>query len=184
MSASRHIASTAANESDSPQALKRSIWRPFWIGCLGGPILFIIFWAELGILRGSFEVFVFGAFAIIIIGPVCGAACQAAHDLVAACRLGLLCVWDFFVFAAIGIALIAAGEALYYGYHKQASVDQILFKNHTFDLAVACVLLMLVVYAMSKSDIDWLSPQTWKGAVMKLWATASESDYSDWPGPQ
>lgn len=153
------------------------------MGCVVGPILFITFCADLGVLRGSLEVSFFGAFAIVIIAPVGGAACQAAHDLFVARRLGLLRLWDFLVFTAIAVAWIVAGEALYYGYGKQASADLYPFKNHTFDFTVAFILLILAVYAMSKSGVDWLSRQTWKAGLLKLWAMFSESEYSDWQGP-
>lgn len=156
--------------SDSPKALTRSIGRPFWIGCLVGPILFIICCAP--ILRDSNAFYIFGGIAVIVFGPVGGAIFQAAHDLFVARRSGLLHLWDFLVFTAIGIALVVAGETLYYGYGKQ-TVDP--FKNHTFAIAAALVLLTLLIYAISKHRAevraDFFSRQTWIAILLTIGLT-------------
>jgi hypothetical protein len=105
--------------SESPQRLKHSVGTPFWIGCLVGPILFIIFSAALGIFQDSFTFWFFTGIAVIVFGPVGGMVSQAIHDLFVARRLRLLHVWDFLVFTAIAIALVVAGEALFHASGKQ-----------------------------------------------------------------
>jgi low affinity Fe/Cu permease len=152
--------------SDSPQRLKHSIGRPFWIGCLVGPILFIIFCAVLGIFQDSFTFWFFTGIAVIVFGPVGGMVSQAAHDLFVAGRLRLLHVWDFLVFTAIAIALVVAGEALFHASGKQADID--MFKNRTFDIAGAFIILMLLVYAISKNLAHLLSRQTWMAILLTI----------------
>src|SRR5579862_9576296 len=124
--------------SDSPQHLKHSVGRPFWIGCLVGPILFTILCAALGIFQDSFTFWLFTALNIVVFGPVGGMAAQAGHDLFVAGRLHLLRFWDFFVFTAIGIALVVASEGLFHA----SGNDIHVFKNHIFDGAGAFIVLM------------------------------------------
>ena len=82
---------------------------------------------------------------------------QAIHDLKVARRLRLLRVWDYAIFAAIVVALFIAGLALFHSSHK----DIDLFKDRTFDIAGVFVILMLLVYAISKNIAHFLSWQTW-----------------------
>lgn len=145
--------------SDSPQRSKHSVGRPFWIGCLLGPILFLILSGALGVLQDSFAFWLFTGIAVVVFGPVGGMVSQAAYDLFVAGRLRLLRVWDVLVFAAIAIALVVAGEALFHASDKQADID--MFKNRTFDIAGAFIVLMLFVYAISKNLAPLLSQQTW-----------------------
>lgn len=150
--------------SDSPQHLTRSIGWPFWIGCLVGPILFFIQLAASDVLHDRLAFYLFGGVAVFVFGPVGGAVFQAAHDLFIAGRLGLLRVWDFLVFAAIAVALVVAGEALFHAPGSQADIH--VFQNRTFDIAVAFVALMLVIYAISKNLGPLLSFQTWMAILL------------------
>jgi hypothetical protein len=152
--------------SDSPQRLKHSVGRPFWIGCLVGPILFLILLAALGVLQDSFTFWLFAGIAVVVFGPVGGMVSQAAHDMIEAGRLRLLHVWDYLVFAAIAIALVVAGEALFHASGKQADID--VFKNRTFDIAGAFIILMLLVYAISKNLAHLLSRQTWMAILLTI----------------
>jgi hypothetical protein len=152
--------------SDPPQRLKHSIGRPFWIGCLVGPILFIISCADLGIFQDSFTFWFFTGIAVVVFGPVGGMVCQAAHDLFVAGRLRLLHVWDFLVFNAIAIALVVAGEALFHASGKQSDID--MFENRTFDIAGAFIILMVLVYAISKNPVNLLSRQAWLAILLTL----------------
>lgn len=160
--------------SNSSQTLKRSIGRPFWIGSLVGPILFIICCAP--ILRDSFTLYLFSGVAVVVFGPLGGAVFQAAHDLFVARRLDLLHIWDFLVFAAIAIALVLAGEALFHASGRQADLDP--FKNHIFAGARAFVLLMLLTYAISKHRAelraDFLSRQTWMAILLTMGLVGAE----------
>jgi hypothetical protein len=80
--------------------------------------------------------------------------------------LRLLHVWDYLVFAAIAIALVVAGEALFHASGKQADID--VFKNRTFDIAGAFIILMLLVYAISKNLAHLLSRQTWMAILLTI----------------
>jgi FtsH-binding integral membrane protein len=152
--------------NDSPQRLKHSVGRPFWIGCLVGPILFIIFCGGLGILQNSFTFWFFTGVAVVVFGPVGGMVSQSAHDLYVAGRLRLIHVWDFFVFTAIAIALVVAGEALFHASGKQGNID--MFRNRTFDIAGAFIILMLFVYAISKNLAHLLSWHTWLAILLTI----------------
>jgi len=152
--------------SDSPQRLKHSVGRPFWIGCLVGPILFLILMAALGVFHDSFTFYFCAGIAVVVFGPVGGMVSQAAHDLFVAGRWRLLHIWDLFVFTAIAIALVAAGEALFHTTGKEADID--VFKNRTFDAAGAFILLMLLIYAISKNLAHLLSRQTWLAILLTI----------------
>lgn len=149
---------------DSPQRLKRSIGRPFWLGCLVGPIVSFFLLSALGVLQDSFALCLFGGVAVFVFGPVGGATFQAVHDLWIAGRLRLLHIWDFLVFAAIIVALVVAGEALFHAQDKEAEIH--IFRNRTFDLAVAFVALMLLIYAISKNLGPLLSLRTWMAILL------------------
>ncbi len=152
--------------SESPQRLKHSVGRPFWVGCVVGPILFIVLLAALGVLQDSFTFWFFAGIAVVVFSPVGGMISQTIHDLFVARRLRLLHVWDFLVFTAIAIALVIAGEALFHASGKQSDVD--MFKNRTFDLAGAFIILMVLVYAVSKNLTHLLSRQTWVAILLTI----------------
>jgi hypothetical protein len=153
-------------KQDRPQLLKHSVGKPFWVGCLVGPILFIIFFAALGIFQDSFTFWFFTGIAVVVFGPVGGMLSQAIHDLFVARRLRLLHVLDFLVFTAIAIALVVAGEALFHNSDKKSDID--MFKNHTFDIAGAFIIVMLLVYAISKNFANFLSRQTWIAILLTI----------------
>ncbi len=152
--------------SDSPQRLKHSVGRPFWIGCLVGPILFLILLTASGVLQDSFTFWLFTGIAVAVFGPVGGMVSQAAHDLFVAGRLQLLHVWDFLVFTAIAIVLVVAGEALFHASGQRADID--MLKNRTFDIAGAFIILMVLVYAISKNLGPLLSRQTWMAVLLTV----------------
>ena len=152
--------------SESPQHLKHSVGAPFWIGCLVGPILFIILLAALGVLQDSFTFWLFACIAGVVFGPVGGMISQAIHDLFVARRLRLLHVWDYLVFTAIAVALVVAGFALFHTSGKKSDVD--MFKNRTVDVAGASVILILLVYAISKNFVNFLSRQTWIAILLTV----------------
>lgn len=150
--------------SDSPQPLKHSIGRPFWIGCLVGPILFLI-WAK-GIIQDSITFWLFSTIAVVVFGPIGGLVFQVVHDVFIARRLRLIHLWDFLVFTAIVIALVVAAEGLFHATGKQAEINP--FKNRTFDIAGAFILLTLSVYAISKNSGPLLSRQTWVAILLTI----------------
>jgi hypothetical protein len=152
--------------SGSPQHLKHSVGAPFWIGCLVGPISFIILLAALGVLQDSFTFWFFACIAGVVFGPVGGMISQAIHDLFVARRLRLLYVWDYLVLTAIGVALVVAGFALFHTTGKKSDID--MFKNRTFDVAGASVILILLVYAISKNFVNFLSRQTWIAILLTV----------------
>jgi len=152
--------------SESSQRLKHSVGKPFWIGCLVGPILFIILLAALRVLQDNFAFWLFAGVAVVVFGPVGGMVSQAAHDLFVAGRLRLLHVWDCLVFTSIAVALVVAGEALFHGSGKQSDID--VLKNQTFDIAGAFIILMVLVYALSKNFAHPLSPQLWIAVLLTL----------------
>ena len=143
--------------SESPKSLKHSVGAPFWIGCLITPVLALIFDYALGILSDSSTFWFFACIDIIVFGLVGGLIFQAIHDLFVARRLRLFHVWDFFVFTAIAAALVIAGLALFHSSDKD--IDP--FKNRTFHIAGAFVIVVLLVYAISKNIARFLSWQTW-----------------------
>lgn len=145
--------------NESPQHLKHSVGTPFWIGCLSGPILYIILSAVLGVFQDGFTFWFDGGIAIIVFGPVGGVSFQAMHDLFLARRLRLLNVWDFLVFSAIAVALATAGFALFRSLGKNPDVN--MFKNRTFDIAGVFIILILLVYVISKNISHFISWQAW-----------------------
>lgn len=98
----------------------------------------------MGIFHDSFTFWFFACIAVVVFGPVGGLIFQVIYDLFAAHRLRLLRVWDFAFFAAIVVALFIAGFAL--SSDKKTDID--VFKNQTFDIAGAFVLLLVLVYAL------------------------------------
>ncbi len=122
--------------------------------------------AALGVLRDSFAFTLFAGVAIVVFGPVGGMISQAGHDLFMARRLRLLHIWDFLVFAVIAVALVVAGEALFHASDKQGDIDA--FKNRTFDMSGAFILLMVLVYAASKNLAHLLSRQTWMAILLTI----------------
>ncbi len=145
--------------SESQKRLKHSIGKPFWVGCLVGPLLFITLLAILGVLNDSFAFLLFAGIAVFIFVPMGGMIFQAIHDLFVARHLGLFRVWDFLAFTAIAIALVVAGEALFHTSGKQSDVN--MFQNRTFDIAGAFIILMVLIYAASKNFTLFSSRQTW-----------------------
>jgi hypothetical protein len=152
--------------SEPPQRLKHKVGTPFWIGCLVTPVVALISDYALGILSDSSTFWFFVSIDIIVFGLVGGLIFQAIHDLFIALRLRSVHVWDFLVFTAIAIALVVAGEALFHASGKQADVD--MFKNRTFDIAGAFILLLLLVYAISKNLASLLSRQTWMAILLTI----------------
>jgi hypothetical protein len=152
--------------SELPKSLKHSVGKPFWVGCLVGPILLIILLAVLNVFHDSFTFWFFVCFAIVVFGPVGGMAFQAIHDLFVARRLRLLRIWDYAVFAAIGVAMFIAGFALFHASDKNSDVD--MFKNRTFDIAGAFVGLTILIYAICKNWPNFSSRQTWTAILFTI----------------
>ncbi len=150
--------------SDSPQPMKHSVGRPFWIGCLVGSIVFLIL--SVGIIQDSSTFWLFGGIAVVVFGPITGAVSQIVHDLFVARRLRLIHAWDFLVFTAIVIALLVGAEGLFHATGPQDNIDA--FKNRTFDIAAAFIILILFVYAASKNTAPLLSRQTWVAILLTL----------------
>ena len=145
--------------NEAPKSLKHSVGKPFWIGCLIGPILFLILLAALNVFHDSFTFCFFGVIAVVVFAPVGGMAFQAVHDLFVARQLRQLRLWDYLVFIAIIAALVMAGIALFYAPDKKSDVD--MFKNRNFDIAGVCVALLLIIYAISKNLAYLLFRQLW-----------------------
>ena len=143
--------------NESPKPLKHSVGKPFWIGCLVGPILFLILLAALNVFHDSFTFWFSAAIAVIVFAPVGGMAFQATHDLFVARQLRQLHLWDYLAFAAIVAALVTAGMALFYAPDKKSNVD--MFQNRNFDIAEAFIALLLIIYAISKNLARLLSRQ-------------------------
>ncbi|HEX3798457.1 MAG TPA: hypothetical protein VH413_07115 [Verrucomicrobiae bacterium] len=131
--------------------------------------MFIIFCAALGIFQNSFTFWFFAGIGVVVFGPVGGMISQASHDLFVARRLRLIHLWDFLAFAAIAIAFVVAGEALFHAPGKESDIN--MFKNRTFDIAGAFVMLMVLVYSISKNPKNLahlLSRQTWMAILLTI----------------
>jgi len=150
--------------SETPNTLKRSVGAPFWCGCLVGPILFLL--ATLGIINDSFTFWFFICIAVVVFGPLGGAIFQVIHDLSVARRLRLFHVWDYAVFAAIGVALFVAGFALFQAWNKNSDNDP--FKNKTLDIAAVSLLLIVLTYAVSKNWVHFSLRQTWVAILLTI----------------
>lgn len=126
-----------------------------------------MFLAVLGVLRrgvlprGAFELF--AIIAIGVFGPLGGAICQVASDLMAARRARLLHVWDYTVLAGIGLGLLVAGMALFHA----SNGDSIhVFGNRTFDIAGASAVLLVIIYALRDGIGIHLSKQSARSEVV------------------
>lgn len=135
--------------SEQPEPLKRSVGVPFWAGCFIGPIVFLVILWTLGVFHDSFSFWFFVCVAFVVFGPVGGVLLQAIHDLFTARRLRLLSIWDYTIFTAIGVALLIAGFVLFRTSGKNSDID--VFKNRTFDIAGALVVLLVMIYALRDS---------------------------------
>jgi len=62
--------------------------------------------------------------------------------------------------------MVVAGEALFHASGKQSDID--MFKNRTFDIAGAFIVLLVLVYAVSKNFAHFLSRQTWIAILLTI----------------
>ena len=152
--------------SASSKHLKRSLGVPFWIGCLVGPIIFLIFLAVLGIFHDSYTFWFFVCVALVVFGPVGGAIFQVVHDVIAVSRLRLFRVWDYSVFVAIAVASVVAGFALFHASGKNLEINP--FKNRTFDAAGAFMVMVVLVYAAWQKIGHFFSPHLFHTEAVSL----------------
>jgi len=149
---------TRQNVIKRPTNPKRSIGKPFWIGWLFTSILSFV-WVGSG-----YDVpFWYSApMAVVILGPLGGAVSQVTCDLIVARRLRLLHLWEYSILLSIGVALVVASFGLFHSSDK--ALDP--FKNKTFAWATSVVIALVVVYAMRKKVLDYLSQHTFRAEVL------------------
>ena len=101
-----------------------------------------------------------------VFGPVGGASFQVVHDVIAVSRLGLFRVWDYSVFAAIVVASVVAGFALFHASGKNLEMGP--FKNRTFAAAEAFVVMVILVYAACHKIGHFFSPHLFHTEAVSL----------------